>query len=233
MSTRPSTTSHAAIAIAWTMYATNARPLAPSRPGARRTAPDRPARGCPLLHRDLEVVAHAHRQARARAPACAPRSAPRARAGRRTSARASSGLGAAGRRSSGHAPRGAGRARIPSSSRSSVRRREARLGRVGVDVDLEVDRQPCRRRSHARRRAASRSARSTESTDWMTSNSSIARGRPCCAWRWPTRCHSTPGRPGTLSRRLLDAVLAEAVRPGRGRAIRRSSGHGLARPRRG
>ena len=47
-------------------------------------------------------------------------------------------------------------------------------------------------------RRSSRVPSSTESTDWMTSKSSMAR-RALFDWSGPTRCHVTPVRAGTLS----------------------------------
>ena len=127
--------------------------------------------GRPLLDRDLEVVAHAHRQPRPERRVVASqrlREPSQGHEGRPCILRVAPRVG---RRSSG--PRRAARA-APAAAAScspSVAGREAGLGRVGVDVDLEQT----RGRSGPPRGATAAPRAPRESTDWMTSNSSMAR----------------------------------------------------------
>ena len=106
--------------------------------------------------------------------------------------------------------------------------REAGLGRVGVDVDLQVDRQPRRpSASRARRPAGPAAPRARrESTDSMTSKSSTALAA-LFFWRCPTRCQRGRAQERDLAGRLLHPVLSEQVVSGGLRQAQPLHGDGL------
>ena len=116
-------------------------------PLAEERAPD-PDDGRPLLDGDLEVVAHAHRERRTEV-APPDRCARTGRAGLGTSDEPPRRLDQPPDRSSSPRPRRPSRAARPRGRPASASRREAGLGRVVVDVDLEEDRIGVRRLGRA------------------------------------------------------------------------------------
>ena len=167
----------------------NARAHPTGRPCPEQRASDAHD-GRPLLHRDLEVVAHAHRQLRHRAARGRAAAPPTARAARRRSAARPRRAPRGGRRSSGR--RRAARA-APASSRAlpELVRREAGLGRIGIDVDLEQDAARCRPLGQPRQ-----PLREGDRIDRLDDVEQLdGAARPCCDWSWPTRCQRDTGAP--------------------------------------
>ena len=193
------------------------------RPEERRADPDD---GRALLDRDLEVGAHAHRQPAAEAGSTAAQPLRQLGAARRKSAAPARASRPAGPRSSARAARGVrarpARQRQPRESAGV----EAGLGRIGVDVDLQVDGQ---RYAAAPASAASRSSRrasSTESTDWMASNSATARAA-LFDWRWPISSHRAAGSAAALAAASCTRFSPKVVSPSSSAGAQPLDGHGL------
>ncbi len=124
-------------------------------------------------------------------------------------------------------PRGSAAPASASSAGVEVGRREAGLGRVDVDVDLE--RGPGSgapgRTSGTSRSSRSREVDRVDRLDRRRTSSSARRA--LFDWSGPTSCQRAPGTSGALATRLLDPVLAEERQPGRDRGAQRVGGDGL------
>ena len=150
----------------------------------------------------------------------APAAAPRARAGATKVGRRLRPAGGqpAHRHEAAHLEAGQGQQRRPGRV-ASVGSREAGLGRVGVDVDLQVDRQPTAGPAPCSATRRSRRCGEVDRIDRLDDVEQLQARAALLRWRWPTRCHSHGPRSGHLGRRLLDPVLAQSIVAGsRGQA---------------
>ena len=129
---------------------------------------------------------------------------------------------------SGRAARSRGSAATALRQRQRVVGRDAALGRLAADVDLQADLQRRQRRRAAARSGARRSSGGRRCT--QSKRSATTRVLLLCSG--PIRCHSSRraqvGERGDLLERFLHVVLAEAALAGGVRLAHRVGAEGLA-----